>query len=141
MVGVFAHPEGEARPAQGPRGGLGSREPTTIPRPPTGGGPLHWPSQGPFRCLYGPARTPPVQPRFSSHVDVAPQTRAKVALDQVRQGHQKKLRELTSANIRKIMGWVTPPRLLGLPTATPPRLRRFLQRTGNTAPARDRLQY
>ena len=103
--------------------------------------PFTRPSRGAFQCLYGPARTPPVQPRFSAHMDVAPWTRAKVALDQVRQPHQKTLRELTLADIRNITGWVTPPNLLGLPTATPPRLRRILQRTGHTAPARDRLQY
>ena len=99
------------------------------------------PSQGAFRCLYGPTRTPPVQPRFSAHVDVALRTRAKVALDQVRQRHQKALRGLRPADIRHITGWVTPPNVLGLPTATPPHLHRILQRTGNTAPARDRLQY
>ena len=103
--------------------------------------PFTRPSRWAFRCLYGPARTPPVQPRFSAHVDVTPRTRAKVALDQVRQRHQKTLCELTPADIRNITGWVTPPNLLGLPTATPPHLRRILQRTSNTAPARDRLQY
>ena len=37
-----------------------------------------------FPLLYGPARTPPVQPRFCARVDVAPRARANVALDQVR---------------------------------------------------------
>ena len=87
--------------------------------------PFTRPSRGAFRCLYGPACAPPVQPRFSAHVDVAPRTRAKVALDQVRQRHQKTLRELTPADIRNITGWVTPPSPLGLPTATPPRLLRI----------------
>ena len=73
-------------------------------------------------------------------MDVAPRTRVKVALDQFRQRHQKTLRALTPADIRNITGWVEPPSPLGLPTATPPRLRRILQRTGNTAPAQDRLQ-
>ena len=99
------------------------------------------PSRGAFRCLYGPARTPPVQPRFSAHVDVAPRARAKVALDQVRHRRQKTLRELTPGDIRALTGLVTPAQLLGLPTATAPHLRRILQRTGNTAPARGQLQY
>ena len=103
--------------------------------------PFMRPSHGALRCLYGPARTPPVQPRFSAQVDVAPRIRAKVALDQVRQRHQKTLRELTPEDIRRITRWVTPPVLPGLPTATSPHLRRILHRTGNTAPVRDRLQY
>ena len=74
-------------------------------------------------------------------MDVAPWIQAKVALDQVRQRQQKTLRELTPEDIRRITGWVTPPVLLGVPTATSPHLRRILQRTGNTAPVRDRLQY
>ena len=51
--------------------------------------PLTGPPRGAFRCLYGPARTPPVQPRFSVHVDMAPRTRAKVALGQVRQRRRR----------------------------------------------------
>ena len=96
-------------------------------------------SRGAFRHLYGPARTPPVQPQFCARVDMAPRARAKVALDQVRHRHQKTLRELTPGDVRALTGWVTPAQPLGLPTATVPRLRRILQRTGNTAPARDQL--
>ena len=103
--------------------------------------PFTRPSRGAFRCLYRPARMPPVQPPFSAHVDVAPWARAKVALDQVRHYYQKTLRELTPADVRAITGWVTPAQPLDLPTATAPHLRRILQRTCNTAPARDRLQY
>ena len=103
--------------------------------------PFARPSRGAFRHLYGPARTPPVQPRFCAQVDVAPRGRAKVALDQVRHRHQKTPRELTPGDVRALTGWVTPTQPLGLPTATVPHLRRILQRTGNTAPARDQLQY
>ena len=103
--------------------------------------PFARPPRGAFRHLYGPVRTPPVQPRFCAHVEVAPRTRAKVALDQVRHRHQKTPRELTPGDIRALTGWVTPAQPLELPTATVPRLRRILQRTGNTAPARDQLQY
>ena len=71
------------------------------------------PSRGAFRCLYGPARTPPVQLRFSAHVDVAPRAGAQVALDQVRHRHQKTVRELTPGDIRAITGWVTPAQPLG----------------------------
>ena len=74
-------------------------------------------------------------------MDVAPRTRAKVALDQVRHRHQKTPRELTPGDIRALTGWVTPAQPLGLPLATVPHLRRILRRTGNTAPARDQLQY
>ena len=70
--------------------------------------PFARPSRGAFRHVYGPVRTPPVQPRFYAHVDVAPRTRAKVALDQVRHRHQKTLRELTTGDIRALTGWVTP---------------------------------
>ena len=102
--------------------------------------PFARPSLWAFRHLYGPARTPPVQPRFCAQVDVAPRATAKVALDQVRNRHQKTLRELTPGEVRALTGWVTPAQPLGLPTATVPHLRRILQRTGNTAPARDQLQ-
>ena len=47
----------------------------------------------------------------------------------------------TPGDVRALTGWVTPTQPLGLPTATVPHLRRILQRTGNTAPARDQLQY
>ena len=80
--------------------------------------PFTRPSRGGFHCLYGPARTPPVQPRFSAHVDVAPRARAKVALDQVRHRHQKALRELAPGDVRALTGWVTPAQPLGLPSAT-----------------------
>ena len=103
--------------------------------------PFTRPCRGAFRCLYGLARTPPVQPRFSAHVDVAPRARAKVALDQVRHRHQKTLRELTPGDVRALTGWVTPAQPLGFASATVPHLRRILQLTGNTAPARQRLQY
>ena len=103
--------------------------------------PFTRPSRGGFLCLYGPARTPPVQPPFSPQVDVAPRIQAKVAVDQVRQRHQRTLRKLTPDNTRRITGWVTPAVWLEVPTATSPHLRRILQRTGNMAPARDRLQY
>ena len=103
--------------------------------------PFARPSRGAFRHLYGPVRTPAVQPRFCDRVDVAPRARAKVALDQVRHRHQKTLSELTTGDIRALTGWVTPARPLELPTATVPHLRRILQRTGNTAPTRDQLQY
>ena len=101
--------------------------------------PFARPSRGAFRHLYGPARTPPVQPRFCAQVDVAPRARAKVALEQLRHRHQKTLRELTPGDVRALTVWVTPTRPLGLPTATVPHLRRILQRTGNTALARDQL--
>ena len=103
--------------------------------------PFTRPSRGAFRCLYGLVRTLPVQPRFSANVDVAPRIRAKVALDQVRQRHQKRLRELTPEDIRRSTRWITPPVLLGVPPVASPHLRRILQRTGNMAPARDCLQY
>ena len=59
----------------------------------------------------------------------------------MRHGHQKTLRELTPGDVRALTGGVTPTQPLGLPTATVPHLRRILQRTSNTAPARDQLQY
>ena len=43
--------------------------------------PFARPSRGAFRHLYGPVCTPPVQPRFCAHLDVAPRTRAMVGLD------------------------------------------------------------
>ena len=48
-----------------------------------------------FLCLYGPVRAPPVQPHFSTAVDVAPRVCAKVAVDQVWQHYHKSLRELS----------------------------------------------
>ena len=54
--------------------------------------PFTWPSRGAFRCLYGPARMPPVLPRSSADMDV-----------------QRTLRELTLADVRNITGWVAPP--------------------------------
>ena len=103
--------------------------------------PFTGPSRGALRCLCRRAGTPPVQPRFSAHVDMAPRARGKVALDQVRQRHQKTLMELTPADVRAITGWVTPTQALGFRPAMALHLRRILQRTGNTATARDRLQY
>ena len=103
--------------------------------------PFARPSHQAFRHLYVPARTPPVRPRFCAQVDVAPRARAKVALDQVRHRHQKTLRELTPGDVRTLTAWVKPTQPLGLPTATVPHLCRILQRTGNTAPACNQLQY
>ena len=82
---------------------------------------------------------PPVQPWFTAAVDVAPRVRAKVALDQVRQRHQKTLRELSPEDVMRITAWVTPWSHLGVPTAEVPSLRRTLRRTGNTAPAQDSI--
>ena len=76
---------------------------------------------------------------FSAHLDVAPGTRAKVALVQVRQLYQRTLQELTPADVKKITGWVTQLNLLGLPMTTPAHLRFIFQRTGNIAPPQDRL--
>ena len=81
--------------------------------------PFTRPSRGAFRHLYGPVCTPLVQPRFCDHVDVAPGTRAKVALDQVPHRHPKMLRELTLGDIRALTGWVTPAQPLVLPTVLP----------------------
>ena len=99
------------------------------------------PSCGAFRHLYGPAHTPPVQPRFCVHVDVALRTGARLALDQVCRRHQKMLTELLPGDIRALAGWVTAAQPLDLPTATVHHPRRILQRTGNTAPAGDPLRY
>ena len=62
-----------------------------------------------------------------------------MVLDQVRQRHQKTLRELIPEDIRNITGLVTPPVHLRVPTAASPHVRRIRQHTGITA--QDQLQY
>ena len=64
--------------------------------------PFTRPSHGPFRCQYGPVRTRPVESRFWGNVNVVPQIRAKVALDQARQRHQETLCELALSRLNSV---------------------------------------
>ena len=130
MVGVFGHPQGYAGSTQHPGPGMGSGEPAPVRRSPTRGSPFHTTLP----------RGLPVPIWAGLHpADVTPRIRAKVALDQVRQRHQKTLRELAPEDIKRITRWITPPVLLGESTVVSRDLHWILPRTGNTA--QDRLQY